>query len=81
MTPRMEKRYRIEKTISPSANVYQKMVFQGNVLVGMTAINSNLDPGIIMNLIKGRVDLEEDCPEFVGNPFNMSRRLMWKLWR
>jgi phenylglyoxylate dehydrogenase epsilon subunit len=74
-------RYRIEKTVSPSANVYQKMVFQGNVLVGMTAINSNLDPGIIMNLIRGRVDLEEGCPEFVGNPFNMSRRLMWKLWR
>ena len=74
-------RYRIEKSVSPSANVYQKMVFQGNVLVGMTAINSNLDPGIIMNLVKGRVDLEEDCPEFVGNPFNMSRRLMWKLWR
>ncbi len=75
------KGYRIEKTISPSANVYQKMVFQGNVLVGMTAVNSNLDPGIIMNLIKGRVDLEEGCPEFVGNPFNVSRRLMWKLWR
>jgi len=75
------KRYRIEKTFSPSENVYQKMVFQANVLVGMTAINSNLDPGIIMNLIKGRVDLEEGCPEFVGNPFNMSRRLMWKLWR
>jgi phenylglyoxylate dehydrogenase epsilon subunit len=75
------KRYRIEKTVSPSANVYQKMVFEGNVLVGMAAINSNLDPGIIMNLIKGRVDLEEGCPEFIGNPFNMSRRLMWKLWR
>lgn len=75
------KRYRIEKTISPSTNVYQKMVFQGNVLVGMTAINSNLDPGIIMNLIRGRVDLEEGCSEFVGNPFNVSRRLMWKLWR
>ena len=74
-------KYRIEKAISPSANVYQKMVFQGNVLVGMAAINSNLDPGIIMNLVRGRVDLEEGCPEFVGNPFNMSRRLMWKLWR
>jgi hypothetical protein len=57
------------------------MVFQGNVLVGMTAVNSDLDPGIIMNLIKGRVDLGEDCAEFVSNPFHMSRRLMWKLWR
>ena len=74
-------KYRIEKAVLPSGNVYQKMVFQGNVLVGMTAINSNLDPGIIMNLIRGRVDLEEGCPEFVGNPFNVSRRLMWKLWR
>jgi len=74
-------RYRIEKTISRSANVYQKMVFQENVLVGMTAINSNLDPGIILNLIRGRVDLEEGCPEFVDNPFNVSRRLMWRLWR
>jgi len=74
-------KYRIEKKVLPSENVYQKMVFQGNVLVGMTAINSNLDPGIIMNLIKGRVDLEEDCAEFVSNPFNMSRRLMWKIWR
>ncbi len=74
-------KYRIEKTILPSENIYQKMVFEGNVLVGMTAINSNLDPGIIMNLIKGRVDLEEDCAEFVSNPFNMSRRLMWKIWR
>lgn len=73
--------YRIEKTVLPSANMYQKMVFQGNVLVGISAINSSLDPGIIMNLIKGRVDLEEDCAEFVSNPFNMSRRLMWKLWR
>jgi phenylglyoxylate dehydrogenase epsilon subunit len=74
-------KYRIEKTVSPSANVYQKMVFQGNVLVGMTAINSNLDPGIIVNLIKGRAGLEEGCSEFIGNPLNMSRRLMWKLWR
>jgi len=74
-------RYRIEKAAPPSTNVYQKMVFRGNVLVGMTAINSNLDPGIIMNLIKERVDLEEDCSEFVGNPLHMSRRLMWKFWR
>jgi phenylglyoxylate dehydrogenase epsilon subunit len=73
--------YRIEKTVLPPANLYQKIVFQGNVLVGMSAINSNLDPGIIMNLIKGRVDLEEDCAEFVSHPFNMSRRLMWKHWR
>lgn len=74
-------KYRIEKRILPSGNIYQKMVFQGNVLVGMTAVNSDLDPGIIMNLIKGRVDLGEDCAEFVSNPFHMSRRLMWKLWR
>ena len=74
-------KYRIEKRILPLGNIYQKMVFQGNVLVGMTAVNSDLDPGIIMNLIKGRVDLGEDCAEFVSNPFHMGRRLMWKIWR
>ena len=79
--PEDGEKYRIERTVLPSANIYQKMVFQGNVLVGMAAINSNLDPGIIMNLIRGKVNLEGDYAEFVGNPFNLSRRLMWKLWR
>jgi len=73
--------HKIDKTVLPSAHIYQKMIFKGTVLVGMSAINSDLDPGIIMNLIKRKVDLQDHLSEFVSNPINMSRRLMWRDWR
>lgn len=65
----------------PTANHYQKMVFKNGRLVGMTAVNSVLDPGIILNLIRRKIDLTEEKAEFVRNPVDMSRRLMWKAWR
>lgn len=80
-TPWDDAEYVINKTVLPSKNFYQKMVFQENVLVGMSAVNSNLDPGIVLNLIKRKVDLTEDQVDFICNPTNMSRRLMWKHWR
>lgn len=80
-TPWDDKEYVINKTVLPEANFYQKMVFQGNVLVGMSTVNSNLDPGIVLNLIKRKVDLKEEQIDFICNPVNMSRRLMWKNWR
>ena len=73
--------YVVNKTVLPSPGFYQKMVFQGSKLVGMSAVNSNLDPGIILNLIKRKVDLKKELVEFACNPVNMSRRLMWKHWR
>ena len=57
------------------------MIFEGDVLVGVSAINTDLDPGIVMNLIRMRADLKDDRAELVSNPVNVSRRLMWKLWR
>jgi len=71
----------INKTVLPSLTFYQKMVFQGTLLIGMSAMNSNLDPGIVLSLIKRKVDLKEDHVDFICNPINMSRRLMWKLGR
>ena len=71
----------VDKTVLPSARVYQKMIFEGDVLVGVSAINTDLDPGIVMNLIRMRADLKDDRAELVSNPINMTRRLMWKLWR
>lgn len=79
--PRDGEEYIINKTILPSGNFYQKIIFKGTVLVGMSAVNSNLDPGIVLNLIKRKVDLKEEHVEFICNPVNMSRRLMWKHWR
>ena len=80
-TPEDEAEYVVSKIVLPSAHFYQKMIFDGDVLVGMSAMNSNLDPGIIMGLITKRVHLEKDQAEFVCNPVNMSRRLMWNFWR
>ena len=71
----------VDKTVLPSANIYQKMIFQGNVLVGVSAINTDLDPGIVMNLIRTRAELKDEKAEFLSNPINVTRRLMWKLWR
>ncbi len=71
----------VDKTVLPSANIYQKMIFQGNVLVGVSAINTDLDPGIVMNLIRTRAELKDEKAELVSNPINVTRRLMWKLWR
>ena len=71
----------VNKTVLPSANVYQKMIFQGDVLVGVSAINTDLDPGIVMNLIRTRAELRDEKAELVSNPINMTRRLMWRLWR
>jgi phenylglyoxylate dehydrogenase epsilon subunit len=71
----------VNKTVLPSAKVYQEMVFQGDVLVGVSAINTDLDPGIVMNLIRTRAELKDEKAELVSNPINMTRRLMWKLWR
>lgn len=73
--------YIVNKTVLPAANFYQKMIFKGDVLVGMSAMNSDLDPGIIVNLINRRVNLQEVQVEFVCNPVNVSRRLMWNFWR
>ena len=75
------KHYTVDREVLPSAHVYQKTIFQGDVLVGASGINIDLDPGIIMNLIKRKVALKDEKAEFVSNRVNMSRRLMWKLWR
>lgn len=80
-TPANGMAYTLDREILPSANVYQKMVFQRDVLVGATGVNTDIDPGIIMNLIKARAQLKDEKAELVSNRVNMSRRLMWKLWR
>lgn len=80
-TPWDDREYTINKIVLPKAGFYQKMVFQGDVLVGMSAVNSNLDPGIVLNLIKRKVDLTDETVGLINNPLNASRRLMWKHWR
>ncbi len=60
---------------------YQKFVFKGNCLVGAIGINSSLDPGVIMNLIRRKVDMKDKVEDFINDPQNVSRRIMWETWR
>jgi phenylglyoxylate dehydrogenase epsilon subunit len=73
--------YEIDTTYLPTAKIYQKMVFKKNCLVGCSTINSLLDPGILLNLIRRRVDMTAVKAEFAANPVQMSRRMMWREWR
>lgn len=79
--PHDEEEYVIDKTCKPSKNFFQKTIFRKTVLVGMSAVNSNLDPGIVFNLIQRRINLKKKRAEFIHNTLNMSRRLMWSQWR
>jgi len=65
----------------PSSQRYQKLVFKNNRLVGVSAINAELDPGILRELIQRQVDLAEVKERFASAPLDTGRLLMTKLWR
>lgn len=73
--------YEIDKILLPTGCMYQKMVFEDDFLVGLIGINVSLEPGIIMNLIRRKVDIKARKAEFAINPLGVSRRLMWSAWR
>ncbi len=65
----------------PSSQRYQKLVFKNNRLVGVSAINAKLDPGILRELIQRQVDLADVKERFASAPLETGRHLMTKLWR
>jgi len=65
----------------PSSQRYQKLVFKNNRLVGVSAINAKLDPGILRELIQRQVDLVDVKERFASAPLETGRLLMTKLWR
>lgn len=76
-----ETKYEIARTTIAGSRVYQKLVFEGNRLVGALGINVTMDPGVLMNLIRRKVDLGARKEEFAVKPLDMSRRVMWEAWR
>ncbi len=60
--------YEINKMIVPRECVYQKLVFQDDVLVGAIGINVTMDPGVIMNLIRRGIHLGKAKDEFIAKP-------------
>jgi phenylglyoxylate dehydrogenase epsilon subunit len=80
-SPDDEEDFEVDTMLLPSGLVYQKMVFEDDFLVGLIGINVSLEPGIIMNTIRRKVDIQERKAEFALNPLGMSRRIMWSSWR
>ena len=65
----------------PSSRQYQKLVFKNDRLIGVSAINAELDPGVLRELIQREINLAEIKDRFTSDPLNTGRLLMTKLWR
>ena len=55
---------------------YKKLVFKDNRLVGTMLIDVECDPGVLLYLIREKVDLEEEKRQLFEKPQETSRRLM-----
>jgi phenylglyoxylate dehydrogenase epsilon subunit len=71
----------VTKEFLPADVRYQKLLFQDDRLVGASGINSDLDPGIMCQLIRRRVDLGEVKERFADAPLETGRILMSRIWR
>jgi len=71
----------IEIRVDADIGMFQKIIFKGDRLLGISAINAPLDPGIMWQLILRRTDLGPVKKEFVAQPLETGRRLMSETWR
>jgi phenylglyoxylate dehydrogenase epsilon subunit len=79
--PEGDEGYDVEQVSLPKRLQYQKLIFKEGRLVGATGINTNMDPGIMLQLIGRKVDLEEVKAQFIASPVDTGRILMSRLWR
>jgi len=70
----------VDQVFLPSSFQYQKMVFQDDRLVAVSGVNTMLDPGIMYELVRHRVDLSKVKGRFAAAPLQMGRILMSKIW-
>ncbi len=79
--PETDEGYEVEQVSLPKSLQYHKLVFKEGRLVGASGINANMDPGIMLQLIGRKADLEAVKTQFVASPVNIGRVLMSRLWR
>lgn len=60
----------------PKKNSFCKFIFQDNVLTGVSAINTRLDPGILKELVLRKTDLSAKKEEFIEAPLEIGRQVM-----
>jgi phenylglyoxylate dehydrogenase epsilon subunit len=71
----------VDRVSSPASQRYQKLLFQNDRLVGALSINTDLDPGVMFEVIRRRIDLKDMKAQFVDHPQETGRILMTKVWR
>ena len=71
----------VNRVSVPEKIQYRKLVFRQNRLVGAAGINAELDPGILLQLIRKRIDLQDVKQAFIDDPLGIGRVLMTKMWR
>ena len=71
----------VEKVVVPESFKYQKLVFKEDQLVGASGINSALDPGIMVQLIRRKAYLGDVKARFCASPVDISRVMMTNIWR
>ena len=71
----------VNYTYSPTNRRCQKLIFRSNRLIGAMGVNSDLDPGVMLELIVREIDLGDIMEELVLTPKKVSRYLMTKIWR
>ena len=78
---RAEEGCEVEKTVVPENFKYQKLIFKEDQLVGASGINSDLDPGIMYQLIRRKAYLGDVKARFCASPVEISRVMMTSIWR
>jgi phenylglyoxylate dehydrogenase epsilon subunit len=78
---REEKGCEVEKVAVPESFKYQKLVFKEDQLVGASGINSDLDPGIMVQLVRRKAYLGDAKARFCVSPTEISRVMMTAIWR
>jgi phenylglyoxylate dehydrogenase epsilon subunit len=78
---RVEAGCEVEKVVDPESFKYQKLIFKDDQLVGAAGINSDLDPGVMYQLIRRKAYLGDVKARFCASPLEISRVMMTSIWR
>jgi len=80
VVPDSEEGFEVGLIFQPTSMQYQKLVFEGDRLVGISGINTGLDPGIMWQLIRRKIELGKMKRKFAAFPLDTGRILMSRIW-
>lgn len=67
--------------LDAGAGRYRKIVLRNDRLAGIFAIDLPFDAGVMVELVRRRIDLAPVKQEFLDNPRDTARALMSRIWR